>query len=89
MKLCVRSSSPRSRCVDGARSRQATVAPTNDLPNPFGRARIFPAAAGPHVGIDERRRHRQGRQVDLGRRALRAEQLRNPATGEMSPLDPC
>ena len=60
---------------------QSTVAPTNDAPNPYqtieGWAKM---PAGRDLGIDERRRHRQGRHVDLGRRALRREQLLGSGT---------
>ena len=62
--------------------------PTNDAPNSVQHDQgLLQAARGPDVGIDERRRHRQGRQVDLGRRALRpANSCLDRATGKMSDL---
>ena len=39
------------------------------------RQRLLQAARRPDLGIDERGRDRQGRQVDLGRRAVRRQQL--------------
>ena len=54
----------------------APIPPVNDAPNPYNTIKdYFKLPERPPVGIDERRRHRQGRQVDLGRRALRQQQL--------------
>ena len=58
---------------DGAGQRRAQ--PVHDHREPLQ------AARGPHLGIDERRRHRQGRQVDLGGRALRRQLLLGPRQG--------
>ena len=46
--------------------------PAESVPD---RRESFQDARGAHLGRDERRRRRQGRQVDLGRRALRREHV--------------
>ena len=65
-----------------------SATPTNDAPNPYntieGWAKL---PEGRDVGLDERRRHRQGRQEHLGGRALRrSTTCWDRAKGEMSPL---
>ena len=50
---------------------QDRAAPTNDLPNPYKTVEATSSCRPAGLGIDERGRHRQGRQVDLGGRALR------------------
>ena len=68
---------------------QATVAPTNDLPNPFGPGEnIFQLPQGrtwgstSAVDIDK-----DGKSIWVGERCGQ-NSCANPATGEMSPLDP-
>src|SRR5260370_79611 len=51
------------------------AAPRSAEPISNGR-QLLQAAGGSYVGIDERRRDRQGRTLDLGGRTLRREQLR-------------
>ena len=49
---------------------------------------LLQVARGADVGIDERRRHRQGRQIDLGRRALRRQHLpRSRDRQDVGPAD--
>src|SRR6185295_16725604 len=56
--------------ICSAAANQRSAEPVSD-----GRE-LLQAARGTYVGIDQRRRDRQGRHVDLGRRALRRQQLR-------------
>ena len=67
----------------------APIPPVNDVAEPVHDGqRLLQAARRAQVGLDQRRRRRQGRQVDLGRRALRREQLprsRRPARSRTSP----
>ena len=58
--------------VQMSADQQAPIPPVNDAAEPVQHDQgLLQAACRPPVGIDERGRHRQGRQVDLGRRALR------------------
>ncbi len=64
------------------RFAQATMAPVNDAPNPYTTVENhFKLPEGPHVGLDQRGGHRPRRQVDLGGRALRRQQLLGSGQG--------